>query len=235
MTTTPIVFLDTETTGLHADRRPWDIGMIRREPDGTMRRLTIFISDVDLSSAELIGLKIGHFYDRHPLYRAEVGGAFDPVHEADDVVDEDQAQELLDIDECLYPEQRAAAIVERWTRGAHIVGAVPNFDTETLAAMLRRHGLTPAWHYHLIDIEALAMGWLHGVAARAVDEAVEWGESPDPELVTRNMQLPWKSDGISRACGVEPPAAKERHTAIGDASWAMRLYDRITGAEENRE
>lgn len=43
--------------------------------------------------------------------------------------------------------------------------------------------------------------------------------------------LPWKSDNVSRVCGVEPPSEQERHTAMGDALWAMRLYDRISGAE----
>lgn len=212
---TPIVFLDTETTSLRPDRRAWDIGMIRREPDGTEREITLFVSDIDLSGADLIALRIGRFHERHPMYRTEVGGAFDAEFDDDDAVDVDEAQELLDTHECLYLERRAAENVERWTRGAHIVGAVPNFDTEVLGAMLRRHGLCPAWHYHLIDVEALAMGWLHA-----------WDRQTEEVLAPT---LPWKSDDISRACGVEPPGPHERHTALGDARWAMRLYDKIIG------
>jgi hypothetical protein len=34
---------------------------------------------------------------------------------------------------------------------------------------------------------------------------------------------------LSFAVGVEPPRVGERHTAMGDARWAMRLYDAITG------
>lgn len=210
--TTPIVFLDTETTSLRPDRRAWDIGIIRREPDGTQREITLFVSDIDLSSADLDALRIGHFFERHPMYRPEVGGAFVAAYEDDDTVDVDQAQELLDTDECLYPERRVAQIVERWTRGAHIVGSVPNFDTECLAAMLRRHGLCPAWHYHLADVETLALGWL---AARG-----------------RVLLPPWKSEDISREIGVEPPADAERHTALGDAKWVARIWDRIMVGDE---
>ena len=221
MTNAPIVFLDTETTSLRPDRRAWDIGMIRREPDGTEREITLFVSDIDLSGADLIALRIGHFYERHPMYRAEVGGAFDAEFDDDDTVDVDEAQELLDTYECLYPERRVAEIVERWTRGAHIVGMVPNFDTECLATMLRRHGLCPAWHYHLIDVENLAVGWLQ--------HAILTGHHRIREQVGVTVTLPWKSDDISRACGVEPPTDEERHTAMGDAKWCVRLYDRITG------
>jgi hypothetical protein len=30
-----------------------------------------------------------------------------------------------------------------------------------------------------------------------------------------------------RACGVKPPTEQERHTALGDTRWAMRLYDAV--------
>lgn len=33
---------------------------------------------------------------------------------------------------------------------------------------------------------------------------------------------------LARAVGVEPPT-DERHTAMGDARWAMAVYDAITG------
>jgi hypothetical protein len=40
---------------------------------------------------------------------------------------------------------------------------------------------------------------------------------------------PWRSEELSRAVGVDPPEAAERHTALGDARWAMRLYDVVMG------
>ena len=191
----PIVFLDTETTGLHSDRRPWEIAMIRREDGVPDRALTLQVQDVDLSAAELIGLNIGRFHERHNRFSTA-------WHDESDFVAVDEA--------------KAATYVEQWTRGAHIVGLVPNFDTECLAAMLRRHKLCPAWHYHLIDVETMAAGWIHA----AVKDGYDF-EAP---------QLPWRSDEISRLCGIEPPSDDERHTAMGDAHWAQRWFDHITGS-----
>ncbi|MDV2477409.1 hypothetical protein F8M49_22160 [Rhodococcus zopfii] len=138
----PILFLDTETTGLHTDRRPWEIAWIRREIDGTETERLIQISDVDLATAELKGLQVGRFHER---YFRNIGV--------------DQKPDNVEIDR----EFLAAHAVEEATRGAIIVGAVPNFDTETLAAMLRRHRLCPSWHYQLVDIETLAAGWLRAM------------------------------------------------------------------------
>jgi DNA polymerase III epsilon subunit-like protein len=188
--TAPICFIDTETTGVHPGRRAWEIAIIRREPDGTETEWLGQVSDVDLSEADPFGLKIGRFYDRHPAY--------DGTH-PDGVV--------------YATEESIAPVVERFTRGAHLVGAVPNFDAEVFADMLRRHRLTPAWHYHLIDVEALAVGYLHGKETLG---------GPGP--------LPWKSDTLSRAIGVEPASDDERHTALGDARWARRIYDEVTGS-----
>lgn len=230
--TVPLVFLDTETTSLHPElRRPWEIAIIRREPDGTERRITILIRDVDLSNADPMSLKIGRFHDRHPRFGGPVlSGRAETVPGWK--VDTDSA-EVTDLDgEVFYmAEYDAATVVDSWTKGAHMVGAVPDFDSLTLDKMLRRHGLLPRWHYHLVDVETLAVGWLHGVAARAIDEARMRGEEPLPELLDRHQAgPPWKSDDISRACLVEPPTDEERHTAMGDALWVMRWYDRIVGA-----
>ena len=42
--------------------------------------------------------------------------------------------------------------------------------------------------------------------------------------------LPWRSDDLSAALGVEAVSPEERHTAMGDALWAKRIYDRVVGA-----
>jgi hypothetical protein len=200
----PICFVDTETTGVHPGRRAWEVVIIRREPNGAETTLHAFVGDVDLSAADPYGLRVGRFYDRHPLY------ATGPRPD----------------DALLLSEQRVARLVEEHTRGAHLVGAVPNFDAEVFADMLRRHRLAPAWHYHLVDVENLAVGYLAAKLSRTdvSDQArAELGDMVMP---------PWSSEELSRMCGVDPAGEDERHTALGDAKWAMRLYDAIVTAAQ---
>lgn len=205
----PIVFLDTETTHLHPDlRRPWEIAMIKRLPDHSEQTATIIIGDVDLSRADRTSLNIGRFYERHPIYNGTVN-ANDPLTFGYPYV--------LGESHWMSTEAQAAQVVDNWTAGAHLVGCVTDFDALTLDRMLRRHGRMPRWHYHLIDVENLAVGYLHAWAEREIEYAPE---------------LPWKSDELSEAIGVEPPTETERHTAMGDARWAMRMFDRITGGAE---
>lgn len=207
---TPIVAIDTETTGVHPDRQVWEVAMIRRDDRGKQGEISFFV-EVDLSGADPFGLSIGRFYERHPLGRAL---SLDPDRRSG-------AKARL-------PELAAWTVAE-WTHGAHLIGAVPNFDADVLDKLLRKHSLIPAWHYHLIDVEALAVGYLAGaVVKRAIDEAHMRGDEP-PQVDWSRFQPPWKSDELSRACGVEPPGDDERHTALGDARWALRLYDAIMG------
>lgn len=254
MTARPIVFLDTETNGLHAGRRPWEIAWIRREPDGTESETCIHISDVDNTNADPKALQIGRFHERWQgrNFPALAGGGYAAV-EGDPIV---------------MPEWRAAEAVEQDTRDAIIVGSTPNFDTETLAAMLRRHRLCPAWHYKLIDIATLAAGWLRAVPDSAPivqnrkKALASWNELTEQQRRVRDDQAattiernridervteaaekylaadqelrdiitpPWRSDDLSRLCGVEPPTKEERHTALGDARWVKRWYDHIIG------
>jgi hypothetical protein len=180
---TPLCFIDTETTGVHPDRRVWEVAMIRRDDEG-QRELVLQVADVDLSNADPFGLKVGGFYERAARYGAPGPGTR------------------------VSTEALVARRVEEWTRGAHLVGAVPNFDADCLDKMLRRHLLIPAWHYHLIDVEAMAVGWLRAKGF--------------------NVEPPWGSDYLSGLCKVELPTDEERHTAMGDARWAMRWYDAMT-------
>lgn len=192
---TPICFVDTETDGVHPGRKPWEIALIRRDDEGE-KEVSFFV-EIDLSTADPFGLKVGGFYDRHPE-GCWISGATYP--------DSGPGVQLLE------PEQ-AARRVARMTHGAHIVGAVPNFDTEVFDRLLRDHGLCPSWHYHLIDVEALAVGYL---AAGRMDPG-------------KSLPLPWKSTDLMEAIGVSPPTEEERHTALGDARWARAAYDAVMG------
>lgn len=133
-------------------------------------------------------------------------------------------------------EEAALHVIAKALDGAHILGAVPDFDTRHLTSLYCRFGVEPPrWHYHLIDVEAMAVGWLEGQRQAAAEVTTVTGEAA--LLGTRawavaegpTFDLPWRSDDLSRACGVDPPAENERHTALGDARWAARWYRALTG------
>jgi hypothetical protein len=189
---TPLCFIDTETDGVHPGRKPWEIALIRRDDDFGEQELSFFV-EIDLSTADPFGLRVGRFYDRHPLGQAISG--------------------LVDVSEQDFvPPADAARLVARFTHGAHLVGAVPNFDAEVFDRLLRAHGLAPSWHYHLIDVEALAVGWLRAKGAE--------------------IALPWKSDDLMEAIGVPATPEEDRHTALGDAMWARSAYDAVMGGAD---
>lgn len=179
-----LCFLDTETTSLRPDRRAWDIALILRE-NGKDEEHQWFIdrADLDLGNADLMSLKIGHFHQRHPEFN-DTGDPWATISTA----------------------YTAARDIEQLTRGATIVGAVPNFDTEVLGNMLRGKGICPAWHYHLIDVETLAAGAL-------------------------KLPPPWSFDSILDAYGLAYDE-KDRHTALGDTRMARDLYDAVLGKTE---
>lgn len=184
-----LIFLDTETTGLSLNDDIWEFAAIRRETDGTETEHHYFIEH---EITKCRRLPESFLADHEKRFPATHNGKWHP-----DVI----------------PTWKFAQHVQDLTADRpHIVGAVPNFDTERLAKLLRSFDIEPGWHYHLIDVENLAVGYL--------------AATPDLRGL---VSLPWDSDEISRAVGVEPPGEGERHTAMGDARWAMRLYDAITG------
>lgn len=188
----PLVFMDTETTGLSLDDDIWEFAGIRRHPDGREIELHLFI---DHDREKCARLPEAFYADHRHRYR-----------HVDSVPQEVAARK---ISRFLAPDAEEGR--------AHIVGAVPNFDTERLALLLDEHGYPTGWHYHLVDVENLAVGWLAGQA--------------DANNGHLTPALPWDSDEISRAVGVEPPT-DERHTAMGDARWARAIYDRVMGADQ---
>lgn len=180
----PLVFLDTETTGLHREREPWEIAIIRRTDTGQRQlHVCVDVQDLDLESADPAGLQISGFDKRHPQVRLRPV-QFPRVFRAAEIV----------------------SLVEQWTAGATIVGVIPRFDAECLTQMFLRHGVSPTWNSDLVDVVALTASRIR-----------ERGLVPDPDYSNLSLQY-----------GVKPPSGSQRHTAVGDARWAMRWYDRLS-------
>lgn len=193
---TALAFVDLETTGLDPDRHePWEIAIIRRDPDGSVTTVHWDV-EVDLSRADAGALRIGGYYRRRDA-AGELWNAVEAPRDVD-AVDPDDWHIVGRVESQLAAEDVAEALAD-----AHLVGAVPSFDAAFLDRWLRRNGQAPAWHYHLIDVEALAAG--HARVAP-----------------------PWNSNDLSRAVGVEPDEFG-RHTAMGDVRWAMAIYDAVMG------
>lgn len=136
----PMVFLDTETTGLHEDRRAWEIALVRRE-DGITRTVTIFIDVRDIPPGSGRSHGPGNRTLLRPpprVWRHPPPGA---VH---------------------LRESEAMALVAEITAGAELYGLNPLFDTECLEAAMRRHGRTPNWWHTPVDIAVLARGFVIG-------------------------------------------------------------------------
>jgi hypothetical protein len=119
--------------------------------------------------------------------------------------------------------RRAAALTiatfaaDRGSGRPHIVGAVPSFDDRRCGDLLARYDIAVPWHYHLTCVETLAVGYLAGR-----------GDNPAPDVSGRLVDPPWDSDGLSKAVGVDPERF-DRHTAMGDASWARAIWDAVMG------
>jgi DNA polymerase III epsilon subunit-like protein len=175
-----LVFLDTETTGLSLDDDIWEFACILRDDMGNDTEVNFFIEH-DASKME---------FQPDPFYSDYMKRW--PMAVAQDLV---------------YTQEDAANKIRALTLGATIVGAVPNFDTERLGILLRRFKVQPGWHYHLVDVENLAAGWL----------AAATGMLKPP---------PWNSDDLSMCVGVNPEDF-DRHTALGDCRWVRAQYDAV--------
>jgi DNA polymerase III epsilon subunit-like protein len=174
-----VAFVDIETLGLDPYRHAvWEVAIIVDDDEILFQ---IHLSDEEIATGDPVGMDICQFHHRYEATAA-------------------------------YPSWTAAAIIEEALSGRHIVGAVPSFDEQRLALLCDRAfrgGHPPErrpWHYHLIDVEAMAVGAL---AAR--------GEIVD---------LPWRSHDLSTRLGVTTPVEDE-HTALGDARWARAIYETI--------
>jgi DNA polymerase III epsilon subunit-like protein len=176
---TKLAFVDIETTGLHPVlHQPWEIAVILRDPALPTDIEYTWYVEPDLTAADATALRLTHFYKRWATEKWE----WQDPHEV-------------------------AAEIAHVTSESHFVGAVPNFDDRRIEDFLRVHGHAPTWHYHLIDIEALMVGYLAGK-----------GKTVTP---------PWRSTELSNRIGLPQRPAEQAHRALDDARWARDVYDKV--------
>lgn len=193
-----LVFVDCETTGLVLGRHvPWEIALIigDRKYHWLLR-----LTDEELANADPFALDVGGFHERHPQ-----GNRFDG-----------STVKLGGIMDAEDPRTVAGALGQL-THGKHLVGCMVWFDAERFQALMENNGVVPGWHYHLIDVESLALGYLRGYDAGRDD-----GMPSDWFMPS----LPWKSSDLWKALGVDTEGFA-KHTAMGDAALAQAVYRKV--------
>jgi len=195
-----VAFVDTETTGLDPELDYiWEIAVI-------------------VDGVEHVWQQRLPEYDGGPDWTLVT----DWVRENTRILDAyDHAAALLPFDSI----ERLESLV----RGRHLVGACPWFDSERLhRAQLRESDHRDLlWHYHLIDVENLAVGYLAGVRQGYAEMGMPWSRIGEEMVAV--PELPWKSVDLSRALGVDPADFEPKHSALADARWAKAIYEKIMG------
>ena len=192
-----ICFIDTETTGLDPDRHAiWEVALIT--PGGDEH---VWQFPVDEMAADPFALDIGRYWDRRWDTDNDVS-VLDAIYEAHNP--KSRRKNFPDAGRAIRPDSTWARRFRDLTAGCHLAGAVVSFDEERLRRLLHSLGVLHRWHYHLIDVEALAVGYLHGCHVDAV--------APDRARDSSPRGLPWKSDDLSAALGVTV-SDEDRHTA----------------------
>lgn len=204
-----LVFMDTETLGLDINAPIWEFAAVRRITSGPV---------VDANRATGHGCddieKSLHLFIRHH--------ATPWLTDFPEEFARDYHNRYSDA-ESVHQLEAAELIAEFMEGRPHVVGAVPNFDTERIShQLLRPNRIRDPWHYHLIDIENVVIGYLVGIGKQMVN----FGELD--ELDMSLVAPPWKSDILSRAVDVDPDQFA-RHTAMGDVRWVMAQWDSVMG------
>jgi hypothetical protein len=185
MENAPICFVDVETISLERDHRHVWDVGLIYPENGVWKERSWLLADVPIGESDPRALEIGQFFNRH-------GGAHTGT-----------------------PRDRFAHDFSKLTWGLHLVGAIPSFDEERLYRLLRANNACPGWHYHIIDIEAMLVGYL--AAQARIDARPELLELATP---------PYRSEDLSRAVGVDPDQF-DRHTGLGDCRWTKAMYEAV--------
>jgi len=199
-----LAFVDVETTGVHPDRRAWEIGVILRHPGAaTIEQFHCFIdiAHLELGDADHRALQVGRFHTRHPQMTTRP-----------DVVDH-----LFGAPVGVLAEYDAMRHVEWLTRGAQLVGWNVTFDAQTFDARLRAMGISPSFDYHHIEVSSLAAGFIIGE---------HQGRTGGP-LPEDAFPRPWSAKTVRHVLGLQEPDADVTHTALGDARWTMEMFDYV--------
>lgn len=204
-----VCFLDTETTGLDPDRHSiWEVGLIT--PDAREHLWQFPVYEVN---ADPFALDIGRWWDRRWSTDNEVD-VLNAIYEADNA--KSRRKNFPEDGKAIKPDRRWCSYFRDLVGTSHICGAVPSFDEERLRRLLLANGVRPRWHYHLIDVEALAAGYIYG----------NWPDDLDKRSIAAP---PWDSNDLSRAVSVAP-GNFDRHSALGDARWAKAIYEAVMGS-----
>ena len=215
---TKICFVDTETTSLEEDRgEVWEIAAIVRQP-GQVDAEHLWEMRPTLAGADPMSLKVGRYYERRILDSHAPGEAAELISP---MLTEQRREE---------PKLMGAALVAlklaELLNGAVVVGSNPGFDGRFLKPFLASHNECWTAHYHPVDIQSMAAGWLYGKAATLAEQKI-----PGPDwraAAAETASLPWRSGMLYRALNVDPDRFG-RHTALGDAKLVRDVYDAITG------
>jgi oligoribonuclease (3'-5' exoribonuclease) len=188
-----VVFIDTETTGLDPVKHAiWEVGLIDAEL--VEHTWMVALTETEINNADQFAMDIGKFHERHPQgFMTKVPDRLTPGEKGWAKREHSSAG--------AWTKDYVAKIVASLTWGHHLVGAVPSFDEERLRRLLDVFNIPHRWHYHLVDIEALAAGKL-GIAP------------------------PWNSHELSAAVGVDE-SLFTAHEALSDARWAKAVYDSV--------
>ena len=210
-----VCFLDLETTGLDPDTDGiWEIAVI---VDGQEVVWQQALSERQIENVHPQAAEITDFHNR-----------YDPT------IATTPSSSI----------RRLIGLVE----GRHMVGACPWFDSDRLHRVIlgdirRTLPRDLPWHYHLIDVENLAVGYIRAQAERIEPPvpcracgATGWSYCGEDCHVPKAMpamaaafNLPWKSKDLSRALSVDPADFGPEHTALADARWAKAMYEAMMG------
>lgn len=170
--TAPLIFIDTETTGLQMDADIWEFAAIRRSPDGT--------------SGETLHLFIKHEWSKcsqlPPDFYADHVARF-PSHDAA-VAQRDAAQQIR-----RFLRQENGQEKPIW------VGSAPDFDASRVERLVSNLVSTwsPEWDHQLIGVVPLMLGYLASASRDPMpehkSEALSRAIGVDPDQFERHTAL----------------------------------------------